>query len=131
MRIFFADGSRFGNGRLTNLLADMKDVEIVGSAFDGITAQASIEQLKPEVVILDIEMPGRSGLDLLRSIKRMDPPITVIVLTNASHPQYRKRCAEEGADFFFDKSREFRKVPDVLKRLSGKTKSGRQQSTKQ
>lgn len=131
MRIFFADGSRFGNGRLTNLLADMKDIEIVGSAFDGITAQASIEQLKPEVVILDIEMPGRSGLDLLRSIKHMDPPITVIVLTNASHPQYRKRCAEEGADFFFDKSREFRKVPDVLKVMSGKTKSGRQQSTKQ
>lgn len=131
MRLFFADGSRFGNGRLTNLLGDMKNVEIVGSAFDGVTAQASIEQLKPEVVILDIEMPGRSGLELLRSIKRMVPPITVIVLTNASHPQYRKRCAEEGADFFFDKSREFHKVPDVLKSFTGRTKTTGQAISKQ
>lgn len=118
MKIFFVDGSPFGNGRLVNLLSDLKGIEIIGYAMDGITAEDSINRLQPDVVILDIELPGRSGIDLLRHIKQTSPSLTVIILTNASHPQYRKRCMEVGANFFFDKSTEFRKVPEVLKQLA-------------
>lgn len=119
MKIFFADSSPFGHGRLVNLLTDIEGVEITGYALDGLTAYDLIHKKNPDVVILDIEMPGRSGIELLRQLKRELPSLIVIVLTNASHPQYRKRCTEAGANFFFDKSTEFRKVPEVLRHLLG------------
>ncbi|MBI3578130.1 MAG: response regulator transcription factor [Deltaproteobacteria bacterium] len=117
MKIFFVDGSPLGNGRLMNLLSDLKEIEIIGYALDGATAEDSINRTQPDIVILDIELPGRSGIDLLKHIKQTFPSLIVIILTNASHPQYRKRCMELGANFFFDKSTEFRKVPEVLKQL--------------
>jgi DNA-binding NarL/FixJ family response regulator len=45
---------------------------------------------------------------------------TVIVLTNFAYPQYRKRCLQNGAEFFFDKSTEFEKVGEVLQGLMGR-----------
>lgn len=72
--------------------------------------------MKTDVVILDIRMPGRNGLDVLRDIKEGSPESKVIILTNYPYPQYRRRCMEEGADFFFDKSSEFEKVTEVLEK---------------
>ena len=56
-------------------------------------------------------------MDLLKTIKREQPGSTVIVLTNHGYPQYSKKCLENGARFFFDKSTEFQKVAAVLSEL--------------
>ncbi len=117
MKIFLADASLFGHARLLNLLEEIKGLEIAGYATDARTTSDAIRAHRPDVVLLDIEMPGRSGLELLKDLKIAMPSIIILVLTNASQPQYRKRCAELGADFFFDKSTEFQKVPEVLKQL--------------
>ena len=62
-------------------------------------------------------MPGGSGIDVLREIKQNNQTPLVIVLTNYPYPQYRRKCMDAGADFFFDKSTEFDKVTEVLKQL--------------
>lgn len=67
-------------------------------------------------------MPGRSGIDVLRQIKRQYPSLPVIILTRASHVLYRAKCLELGADFFFDKLNEARRVPTVLRELAEKRK---------
>ena len=69
------------------------------------------------MVILDIRMPGGSGIDVLDGMKRDRVTPTVIVLTNYDYPQYRKKCLQSGASFFFDKSAEFEKVAQVLRGL--------------
>ncbi len=99
------------------MLSEIEGLEIIGEAQDGLEAKDSILELKPDVVILDLRMPWRNGLDVLRDIKESNPDIKVIILTNYPYPQYRRRCMEEGADYFFDKSSEFEKVPEVLAKL--------------
>ena len=77
-------------------------------------AVTAIRELKPDVVILDIRMPGGCGIDVLNTIDKSGRTPVVIMLTNYPYPQYRKKCFAAGADYFFDKSSEFEKVIDVL-----------------
>jgi len=67
---------------------------------------------------------GGSGIDVLQDIKQGHAAPIVMILTNFPYPQYRKKCADAGADFFFDKSTEFDKVPEVLKKLIDSSLSG-------
>jgi len=99
------------------MLSEIEGLEIIGVAQDGIEARDRILELKPDVLTLDIRMPLRSGIDVLRDIKKSAPTTKIIILTNYPYPQYRKKCMEEGADFFFDKSTEFEKVTEVIEQL--------------
>ena len=117
MKVFIADDSQVIRERLSALLSDIEGIEVIGEAKDGLEGRDAILKQKPDVVILDLRMPWRNGLDMLRDIKESNPDIKVIILTNYPYPQYRRRCMEEGADYFFNKSSEFEKVPEVLAKL--------------
>jgi DNA-binding NarL/FixJ family response regulator len=120
MKVLAVDDSGIVRERLKDMLSEVTEEEAIGQAKDKPEAIEMVRKLNPEVVILDIEMPGRSGIDLLREIKKRKQPPLAIVLTNQSYPQYRQACIKAGADFFFDKSSEFDKVAQVLKQLSKK-----------
>jgi DNA-binding NarL/FixJ family response regulator len=118
MRVFIIDDSALVRERLIAMLSEVEEIEFVGHAEDAFAAVDGVREVKPDVVILDIQMPGAaSGIYALEKIRCERPPPIVIMLTNYSSPQYRKRCADGGAAFFFDKSTEFEKVPEVLKAL--------------
>jgi len=117
MKVFIVDDSRAFQKELINLLSKLKEVEIVGQAEDSVKAMEAIQRLKPDVVILDIPMPGGKGIDALENIKKGKSPPIVIMFTNYPYRQYRKKYMDAGADFFFDKSTEFEKVTEVLKKL--------------
>jgi DNA-binding NarL/FixJ family response regulator len=117
MRILIADDSAVLRERLTEMLSELPGIEIIGYAQGVQEAIASINRLKPSVVILDIRMPGGNGMDVLQDIKRDKSSPIVIVLTNFPYPQYRKKCLELGADYFLDKSTEFEKVSEIFKQL--------------
>ena len=115
MKVFIVDDSRLVRERLAAMLSEHPEIEIVGQAEDAFSALDAIPHLKPDVVILDIYMPGSAtGLYVLERIGRKRDAPTIIMLTNYSYEQYRKRCLAAGAAFFFDKSTEFEKVPEVL-----------------
>lgn len=118
MKIFIADDSTIVRERLIDMLSGLKDLEVVGQAEDGLQAIDSIRRLKPDAVVLDIQMPNGSGIDVLQNIKMEGPTPIVIILTNYSYSQYRKRCMDAGADFFFDKSTEFEEAMKVLEGLN-------------
>ena len=117
MKVFIVDDSEIVIERLKTMLSDLKEIEIVGQANNPYDAITGIRALQPDAVILDLQMPGGSGMGVLLSIKRDDSAPAVLILTNYPYPQYRKKCMEAGADFFFDKSTEFERVPEVLKEL--------------
>ena len=120
MKVFIADDSQVLRERLDEMLSELPGIEIMGYAQDVPEAITSIKKLNPDVVILDIRMPGGSGVDVLQDIKKKKNTPIVIVLTNYPYPQYRKKCMDLGADFFFDKSAEFEKVTKVFKQLTEK-----------
>jgi len=113
--VFIVDDSPIVRERLTTLLSDLSNVEVVGEADIAFEAINSIRRLKPGVVVLDISMPGGSGMYVLESIKKQAPAPLVIMLTNFAHEQYRRKCLQLGADYFFDKSTEFERVTEVLR----------------
>jgi DNA-binding NarL/FixJ family response regulator len=118
IRVFLADDSLTVRDRLTSLLRDMPQVEVVGTASDAAEAISAIQQLKPDVVILDIRMPAGSGIGVLRSLQQKPEKPKFIMLTNYPFLQYRKTCLEAGASYFFDKSSEFDKIPAALEQLT-------------
>jgi DNA-binding NarL/FixJ family response regulator len=118
MKVFIADDSLVLRERLEEMLSDLTAIEIIGYAKDVPEAITSIRKLKPDVVILDIRMPGGSGIDVLQDIKKDNRTPVVIILTNYPYPQYRKKCMDLGADFFFDKSTEFEKITAVFKQMT-------------
>jgi DNA-binding NarL/FixJ family response regulator len=118
MRVLIADDSTLFVERVTSLLAQMPGVEVVGQAGNAAEAACALRRLNPDVMILDIEMPGGSGIGVLEGIARDRLTTTVIVLTNHGTPQYRRRCLQSGAQFFLDKSADFDKLAEVLQTLA-------------
>ena len=118
LRVFIVDDSAIIRERLEMLLSELKGIEIIGQAKGSTEAEEAIPKLKPDVVILDIRMPGGNGIDVLENIKKGKSPPIVIMFTNYPYPQYRKKYMDAGADFFFDKSTEFDKITEILKKLT-------------
>jgi YesN/AraC family two-component response regulator len=116
LKVFIADDSRIIQEHLVTLLDELAGIEIVGQAENVVEAISAIRKLKPDVVILDIRMPGGSGLDVLQTIKQDEVAPIVIILTNYPYPAYRQKCLQVGADFFLDKSTEFDQIPELLER---------------
>lgn len=117
MRVLVVEDSKIVRERLVAMIGETEGVSVVGQAQDASEAIASVRRLRPDSVILDIQMPGGSGIEFLQSVKEEMPATMVIMLTNYSLPQYREKCANAGADFFFDKSTEFSRVPVLLKAM--------------
>lgn len=117
MRVLIADDSPLVIERVSAILAEMGEVEVVGRAGTVLETARAVRDLKPDVMILDLEMPDGSGLDVLAGIARDRLPPVVIVLTNHGTSQYRRRCLQSGAHFFLDKSVEFDKLAEVLQAL--------------
>ena len=117
MRVLVVDDSAIVGERLASILSEFEEIELLDQVKDGLKALERIRTLKPDVVILDIGLPGRNGMEILEEVKREKLTPVVMILTNYPYPQYQQRCTEAGADYFFDKSIEFDRVPQTFKQL--------------
>jgi len=123
--VFIADDSRIVREHLVTMLEELAGIEIVGQAENVAEAINAISKLQPDAVILDILMPGGSGIEVLENIKQDGAGPMVIILTNYPYPVYRQKCMQAGADFFLDKSTEFDQIPELFERFKAdKSQSG-------
>ena len=117
LTVYIVDDSPMMRERLTELLKDTAGVEIVGQGGDPLEALDSIRKAHPDVVILDIRLPRRSGIDVLKDIKKKPRAPIVIMITNYPYRQYRQGCMAAGADYFFSKIEEFDMIRETLSRI--------------
>ena len=111
VRVVIVDDAPFVRERVKALLhVDAPYAEVVGETGE---VQAAIQLIRdrcPDVVFLDLQLAGASGLDVLRAVKRAPHVPIVIVLTNLASLEYQIMCLEAGAEFFLDKSFEFERL---------------------
>jgi DNA-binding NarL/FixJ family response regulator len=101
------------------MLSDIKNIRIVGHAGNAADTLRLVKELNPDVIILDIKLPGNNGIDILRILKSEKLVPIVIIFTNYPYPEYRQLCSELGADYFFDKSREFSMLIKTIRKIKG------------
>jgi DNA-binding NarL/FixJ family response regulator len=114
VRVLVVDDSPAVRARLVTLLREEHDIHVVAEAWDGDEAIRLARVHTPDVVVLDLNLPGLSGLEVLALLKAEPAPPVVIVLTNHPYDRYRGACLRGGADFFFDKSRDFDRVTSAV-----------------
>lgn len=117
MKVFIVDDSRVVVERLAGLLDEVPGARLVGQAGDVPGAVVGIQKVRPDALILDLHMPGGSGLDVLRAIRSAHPDLFVLICTNYPYPEYRDECLSAGANLFLDKSADFEKIPSILREL--------------
>jgi len=99
-------------------LSAVKGMGTIRQAGDVPSGLRLLEKVKPDVLILDIQLPGPTGLQLLKTVRKTDTSMVIIMLTLHDQPRMRKRCAELGANYFFSKSSEFERVAEVCRDLA-------------
>jgi DNA-binding NarL/FixJ family response regulator len=124
IKVLVVDDSLIVREHLVTMLDELAGIEVVGQAENVAEAISAIRILQPDVVILDIRMPGGSGIDVLQTIKQDEVAPMVIILTNYPYPAYRQKCLQAGADFFLDKSTEFDQIPELFERFERGAGSG-------
>jgi DNA-binding NarL/FixJ family response regulator len=117
-QVFIVDDSAWIRVRLAQALARLPGVRLVGEAACAADAVAGILRTRPDSVLLDLNLVGHTGLDVMRAVCPTAPGIAFVVLTNHSESQYRDACLEAGARYFLDKSVEFDRVPAVLAEIA-------------
>lgn len=120
-RLLIAEDSKTMRDHLTELISEIAGLELVGQAMDVPSALQAVRDLKPDVLVLDLSMPGGSALDVLALAKKEKPSPIVVLFTQHSSPQYRARFLEAGADAFFSKSTEFAQLIAFLRKLARPT----------
>jgi DNA-binding NarL/FixJ family response regulator len=97
IRVIIVDDHVVVRRGLCSMLADAEDVEIVGEASDSREAIERVTHLCPDILLLDIRMPGMNGLRLLRCLKERLPDLKVIILTNYDDEQFLLEAFRAGA----------------------------------
>ena len=96
------DSSSFRQVVKDNLQDQFPSMEIIEAA-NGVEAFQKIDGRPPNLIFMDISLPGENGLELTRKIKAVFPNVTIIILTSHDSPEYREAAIRYKADYFFSK----------------------------
>jgi DNA-binding NarL/FixJ family response regulator len=113
VKVFLADDSALIRARVAAMLGEPM-MTIVGQAETPQDCIDAILATRPDVVVLDVQLNGGQGLEVLRAVRLAQPDIAFVVFSNNSGPAYRKRYLGAGAVNFLDKTAEFDQLPQAV-----------------
>jgi two-component system, chemotaxis family, protein-glutamate methylesterase/glutaminase len=115
LKVLIADDSATVRQFLSVMISKLNNLEIVGFAVNGVEALEQIHRLKPDMVTLDIEMPGMNGLEVLETLQEEHCTPNVVVFSGSEQKEDQQRCLALGAKRFFNKSEEFANLIEFLR----------------
>jgi response regulator of citrate/malate metabolism len=105
--------------RMSGVLKELPVVEEVKVAVSYEEAEKVISAQMPDFALLDIHLPGKNGIELLKLIKKSKSACCVIMVTNQADEFYRTVCKILGAEYFFDKTNDFPAIPALIFEMAG------------
>jgi len=117
IRIVLAEDQAMVRGALSALLGLEPDIEVLGAAADGEAAWRMVQQLKPDILVTDIEMPGLSGLELAQRISRHELPIKVVIVTTFARSGFLRRALDAGVCGYLLKDAPAENLADALRQV--------------
>ncbi len=114
MKVFIVEDSALMSSRIADAATSVDGIFVTGSSGDVADAYSRIRDLKPDVLVIDIQLRDGSGLAVLKQIKNEQPEIKAVVLSNSANSQYRSVALMAGADQFLDKSTEFNQLTTIF-----------------
>lgn len=119
IRLVLADDESLTRGAVGALLGLEADLQVVGEAGTGDEAVAAVERHRPDVAVLDVEMPGRDGAEVAQWVAAHAPGTRCIILTRHARPGVLRRALAAGASGFVTKSAPASVLADVIRRVHG------------
>lgn len=116
MRVLIVEDNALTRMMLRSLLEQLK-WEVAGEAEDGKEAVKVFAEVKPDVVFLDLILPGQSGLEALEEILKIDPNAKVVIITAVEQDEINKQLADKGATAILRKPFSFDEFRELLKRI--------------
>jgi DNA-binding NarL/FixJ family response regulator len=118
IRVLIADDQALVRGGFQAILVGHEDIEVVGEAEDGVAAVEMVERLQPDVVLMDIRMPGMDGIEATRRIVARAMPTRVLVLTTFDVDDYFYEAMKAGASGFLLKTAPARQLADAVRTVA-------------
>jgi DNA-binding NarL/FixJ family response regulator len=106
--------------RMICLLEDTDNIGHINVASNYDEARRLLASEDPDVVLLDINLPGKNGIELLKLIRQNKQECEVIMITNHADEYYKQQCHELGAKHFLDKSSDYSLVPAIISQYRSK-----------
>ncbi len=125
MRILIVDDNQGVRRGVADIIKSKTSYEVCGEARDGDEAIQKAQELSPEVILLDISMPGRNGLDVARVLRMKHPSTAIFVMSQHDPALLLPRALEAGANGCIDKSR---LVTDLVPAIQSVDRSSRAQA---
>jgi DNA-binding NarL/FixJ family response regulator len=119
MKVLVADDHAVVREGLKRILTQDQGIQVVAEAEDGAAALARAHEMDLDVVVLDMSMPGRGGLETLQELKRLWPRLGVLVLSMHPEDQYAVRVLREGADGYLSKESAAEELINALRKIHG------------
>ena len=117
IRVLLAEDQAMVRGALTALLKLEPDIDVVGAAADGEEAWRAIQQLKPDLVVTDIEMPGLTGIELAQRVQRYEIPSKVVIVTTFARAGFLRRALDAGVSGYLLKDAPAEQLADALRKV--------------
>lgn len=118
IRIVIADDHTIMREGLKRILEGATDIEVVGEAVDGFEALALVRKGELDLLLLDLSMPGRSGVELIRQIKDELPKLPILILTMHDEEQYAVRAIRAGARGYLTKESAGTQLVSAIRRVA-------------
>jgi len=117
IRVLLAEDQAMVRGALTALLKLEPDIDVVGAAAEGEEAWRAIQQLKPDLVVTDIEMPGVTGIELAQRVQRYEIPSKVVIVTTFARAGFLRRALDAGVSGYLLKDAPAEQLADALRKV--------------
>lgn len=117
IRLLIADDQALVRGALGALLELEPDLTVVGMAADGAEAVRLAEELRPDVCLMDIQMPGMDGVEATRRIRQASAGTRVLVVTTFARPGYLRSALDAGASGFIVKDTPAEELAEAVRRV--------------